>query len=95
MVRERVLAYSDDLNLIGFNIRTIEINADVLLNACTDFGLAVNTGKTILKNIMFLHRWEISVRINLRLFSTVVPAIIAGTTVENKRKLILRENYVH
>ena len=38
---------------------------------------------------MFLHRWEVSVRINLPLFSTVVPAIIAGTTVENKGKLIL------
>ena len=33
-----------------------------------------------------------SVRINLPLFSTVVPAIIiAGTTVENKGKLILTE----
>ena len=33
---------------------------------------------------------KISVRINLPLFSSVVPAIIiAGTTVENKGKLIL------
>ena len=31
---------------IGDDIRTIEINADVLLNACKDIGLAVNTGKT-------------------------------------------------
>ena len=35
----QVLAYVDD-------IRTIERNADVLLNACKDIGLAVNTGKT-------------------------------------------------
>ena len=28
------------------DIRTIERNADVLLNACKDIGLAVNTGKT-------------------------------------------------
>ena len=27
-------------------IRTIERNAEVLLNACKDVGLAVNTGKT-------------------------------------------------
>ena len=42
----QVLAYADDVNLIGDDIRTIERNADVLLNACNDIGLAVNTGKT-------------------------------------------------
>ena len=36
----------DRVNLIGDEIRTIERNADVLLNACKDIGLAVNTGKT-------------------------------------------------
>ena len=41
-----LLAYADDFNLIGDDIRTIERNADVLLNACKDIGLAVNTGKT-------------------------------------------------
>ena len=42
----QVLAYADDVNLIGDDIRTIERNADVLLNACKDIGLVVNTGKT-------------------------------------------------
>ena len=36
----------DDVNLIGDDIRTIERNAVVLLNACKDIGLSVNTGKT-------------------------------------------------
>ena len=36
----------DDVNLIGDDIRTIERNADVLLNACKDIGLVVNIGKT-------------------------------------------------
>ena len=40
------LAYADDANLIDYYIRTIDRNADVLLNACKDIGLAVNTGKT-------------------------------------------------
>ena len=31
---DQVLAYADDVNLIGDDIRTIERNADVLLNAC-------------------------------------------------------------
>ena len=34
-----VLAYADD-------VRAIETNADVLLNATKDIGLAANTGKT-------------------------------------------------
>ena len=34
-----------------------------------------------------LKQWSI----NLALFSTVVPSIIDGTTVENKGKLILTE----
>ena len=42
----RILTYVDDVNLIGDDIRTIERNADVLLNACKDIGLVVNTGKT-------------------------------------------------
>ena len=37
----QVLAYAD---LIGDDIRTIERNADVLLNACKGIGLAVNIG---------------------------------------------------
>ena len=40
----QVLAYAD-VNVIG-DIRTIERNAYVLLNACKDINLAVNTGKT-------------------------------------------------
>ena len=42
----QVLAYSYDVSLIGEDIRTIERNEDVLLNACKDIGLAVITGKT-------------------------------------------------
>ena len=42
----QALAYADDVNLIGDDIRTIERNAEVLLDACKDIGLAVNTGKT-------------------------------------------------
>ena len=41
----QVLAYENGVNLIGNDIRTIERNADVLLNACKDIGLAVNTRK--------------------------------------------------
>jgi hypothetical protein len=45
-VTHKGLAYTDAVNLIDDHIRTIETNADVLLNACKDIGLAVNRGKT-------------------------------------------------
>ena len=41
----QVLAYADDVNLIG-DIRTIERHADMLLNVCKDDCLAVNIEKT-------------------------------------------------
>ena len=41
-----LLAYADDVKLISDDIRTIERNADVLLNACKHIGLIINTGKT-------------------------------------------------
>ena len=37
--------YADDLNLID-DVRIIDRNADMLLNACKDIGLAINIGKT-------------------------------------------------
>jgi hypothetical protein len=40
----QVLAYEDDVNLIGNGIKTIERNADMFLNACKDIDLVVNTG---------------------------------------------------
>ena len=42
----QVFAYADYVNLIG-DIRTIKRNAEVLLNACEEIGLARNTGETV------------------------------------------------
>ena len=41
----QALCYADNVSLTG-DIRTIERNAEVLLNACKDIDLAVNTVKT-------------------------------------------------
>ena len=41
----QILAYVGDVNLVGDDIRTIKRNANILLNACKNIGLAVNTGK--------------------------------------------------
>ena len=40
-----ILVYAVDVNLIDDGIRTIARNAEMLLNGCTDIGLAVNKGK--------------------------------------------------
>ena len=40
-----VLAYADDVNLIGDDIRTIERIIDMILNAYKGIDLAVNIGK--------------------------------------------------
>ena len=41
----QILAYADDVNLIGDFIRTIQRNADVLLNACKDRSEERRVGK--------------------------------------------------
>ena len=41
----QVLAYADDVNIIGNEIRIIERNVDAFLNACKDIGLAVSKHK--------------------------------------------------
>ena len=40
------MAYAEDVNLTGDYVGLIDRNADMLLNACKDICLAVNTGKT-------------------------------------------------
>ena len=40
------MAYADDVHLIGDDNGIIKRNAEVLLNACKDIRIAVNSGKT-------------------------------------------------
>jgi hypothetical protein len=42
----QLLAYANDVNLIGDGIRTTERNADMLLNAFNDIGSVFKSGKT-------------------------------------------------
>ena len=43
--RRKFSSYEDGVNLIDDDIRSRERNADVLLNACMDIGLAETNGK--------------------------------------------------
>jgi len=47
----QVLAYADDVNLIGDAIRTLERNTDVLLDDCKNTVLTVKIGKTKQKEL--------------------------------------------
>jgi hypothetical protein len=47
MGTHRVLAYADDVNLLGDNIMTIKKNAGTLIDAGKEVGLEVNEEKTV------------------------------------------------
>jgi hypothetical protein len=42
----QLLAYADDMNLLGDNIDTIKKKTETLIDACKEVGLEVNTEKT-------------------------------------------------
>ena len=85
----QVLDYADDVNLIGDDIRTIERNADLLLNACKDIGLAVNTGKT--KYMEIGCNWGIianeHIRIGSNYYKKVKTFKYLGSLVTNQNSI--------
>ena len=86
----QVLAYADDVNLIGNDIWTLERNADVLLNACKVTGLAVNTGKTKYMDVGhcrgMIEKEHIAVRIYICFDGDVITA---GCSVTSFRSIVL------
>ena len=83
----QVLTYADDVNLIvDDSMRTKERNADVLVNAWKDIGLAVNTWKT--KYMEVGRRHGMMANENIRIFSksyeTVKKINWLGSLLTNK-----------
>ena len=57
-----ILACANNVNWIGDYIRTIERNADLLLNDCNDIDLAVNSTKTeYMEAGLHKSRWKVSI----------------------------------
>ena len=85
----QVLAYAEDINLIGDDIRTIERKVHVLLNACNGIGLAENTGKTMYMEIG-RHRGIIAnehIRIGSNSYEKVKSFKYLGSLVTNQNSI--------
>jgi hypothetical protein len=49
----QLLAYADDVHLLGYNIDTIKKNTETLIDASKDVGLEINVEKT--KHMLLSH----------------------------------------
>jgi hypothetical protein len=84
--KHQLLAYADDVNLLGDNIGTIKKNTEILIDASKDVGLEVSVEKT---KYMLLSRQQnvgknLDIIIANRLFENVSQFKYLGMTVTNQ-----------
>jgi hypothetical protein len=82
----QLLAYADDVNLLGDNIDTIEKNTETLIDASRDVGLEINVEKS---KYLLLSRNQnagqnLDIIIANRSFENVSQFRYLGTTVTNE-----------
>jgi hypothetical protein len=82
----QLLAYSDDVNLLGDNIDTMNKNTQTLIDASKEVCLNVNVEKTkymlVSQNQNVGQNWEI--KVGNRSFENVSQFKYLGTTVKNQ-----------
>jgi hypothetical protein len=82
----QLLAYADDVNLLGDNIDTIEKNTETLTDASKEVGLEINVEKT--KYMLLSHHQNagqnLDTEIANRWFENVSQFKYLGTTVKNQ-----------
>jgi ribosomal protein S4E len=91
----QLLAYDDDVNLMGDNVDTIKRNAEILTDANKEVGLEINVEKT--KYVLLSRHQNVgqngNIKIENRSFGNVSQFKYLGTTITNKnliQKLIKR-----
>jgi hypothetical protein len=82
----QLLAYADDVNLLGVTIYTIKKNMEILIDASKEVGLEINVDKT---KYMLLSRHQNvgqnrDIKIANRSFENVSQFKYLGTTVTNQ-----------
>jgi sorting nexin-29 len=82
----QLLAYADDVNLLGENIDTVKENTETLIDASKDVGLEINVEKTRYM-LLFRHQnvgQNRDIKIANRSFENVSQFKYLGTTVTNQ-----------
>jgi hypothetical protein len=82
----QLLAYADDVNLLGDNIDTIQKNTETLINASEEVGLEIHVDKT---KYMLLSRHQNvgqnrDIKIEKRSFENLSQFRYLGTTITNQ-----------
>jgi sorting nexin-29 len=82
----QLLAYADDVNIVGENIDTIQRNTKALLDASKEVGLKVNSEKT---KYMLVSRCQKAgrrqnIKIGNRSFESVTKFKYLGTTLKSR-----------
>jgi hypothetical protein len=82
----QLLAYADDVNLLGDNIDTIKKNAETLIDASKGVGLEINVEKT--KYMLLSHHQNVGqnrdIKTGNRSFENVSQFKYLGITVTNQ-----------
>jgi hypothetical protein len=82
----QLLAYADDVNLLGDNVDTIKNNTETLIDASKEVGLEINVEKTKYRSLSRHQNLGQNQDIKLanRLYENVSQFKYLGTTVTNK-----------